>query len=210
VAERGRRLHKQVALHVHFNHPAEVTQLTKDAMDVFFERGITVRNQAVLQRGVNDSIAVMRELTRRLAYCNVQSYYVYVHDLVRGVEDLRTTVQTAVDLEKAVRGDTAGFTTPVFVCDAPRGGGKRTIHSFEHYDRRTGIAVYSSPAVKPGYFLYFDPLHLLSEEAQRRWLDPAEPPRMIRAAVEAAQVAWRAHRSASSVDVQGLEGPIHV
>jgi lysine 2,3-aminomutase len=210
VAGRGRKLHKQVALHVHFNHPGEITQLTKEAMDVFFERGITVRNQAVLQRGVNDSIAVMRELTRRLAYCNVQSYYVYVHDLVRGVEDLRTTVQTAVDLEKAVRGDTAGFTTPVFVCDAPGGGGKRTIHSFEHYDRRTGIAVYSSPAVKPGYFLYFDPLHLLSEEARRRWVDPAEQARMIRAAVEVAQVNLRAHRSASSVDISGVEGPIHV
>jgi lysine 2,3-aminomutase len=44
--------------------------------------------------------------------------------MVSGVEDLRTTLQTALDLEKRVRGDTAGFNTPSFVCDAPHGGGK--------------------------------------------------------------------------------------
>ena len=210
VTDRGRTRHKEVALHVHFNHPNEITQITKDAMDLLFERGVTVRNQAVLQRGVNDSVPVMRELGRRLSYCNVQSYYVYIHDLVRGVEDLRTTVQTAVDLEKAVRGDTAGFNTPTFVCDAPLGGGKRTIHSFEHYDRQTGIAVYTAPAVKPGYFLYFDPLHLLPGEGQRQWKDPAERSRMIEGAVQAAQANRRAHRAASSIDIGDAEGPVHV
>ena len=34
--------------------------ITKAAMDQLFERGITVRNQAVLQRGVNDSSTTMR------------------------------------------------------------------------------------------------------------------------------------------------------
>src|SRR5262249_34479240 len=41
VAQRARRMNKEIAVHVHFNHPSEITQLTKDAMDVFFERGIT-------------------------------------------------------------------------------------------------------------------------------------------------------------------------
>ena len=74
-------------------------------MDRLFERGITVRNQTVLQNGVNDTVESQRELTRRLSYCNVQPYYVYMHDLVKGVEDLRTTIQTGVELEKRVRGE---------------------------------------------------------------------------------------------------------
>ena len=57
----------------------------------------------MLQRGVNDTVEAMISLVRRLSYCNVQPYYVYMHDLVRGVEDLRTTVQTSVDIEKMVR-----------------------------------------------------------------------------------------------------------
>ena len=61
-----------------------------------------------------------------------------------------------------MRGSTAGFNTPTFVVDAPGGGGKRDAHSYEYYDRDTGISVYSAPSVKPGQlFLYFDPLHQL-------------------------------------------------
>ena len=58
-----------------------------------------------------------------------------------------------------MRGSTAGFNTPTFVCDAPGGGGKRDVHSYEYYDRENGIAVYTAPSVKPGeHFLYFDPI----------------------------------------------------
>lgn len=175
VVEQGRTLHKEVVLHTHFNHPREMTEISRRALGRLFERGITVRNQTVLQRGVNDDPETMTLLVRRLSYLNVHPYYVYVHDLVKGVEDLRTTVQTALDLEKAVRGATAGFNTPTFVVDAPGGGGKRDAHSFEHYDRVTGISVYTASAVRPGeLFLYFDPIHLLPEEGQRRWADPRQ------------------------------------
>ena len=57
VVERGRKLHKEVVLHTHFNHPNEITAITKRALDRLFERGIIVRNQSVLQRGVNDDVA---------------------------------------------------------------------------------------------------------------------------------------------------------
>ena len=180
VVEKGRKLHKEVVLHTHFNHPMEITGITEDAMNKLFERGITVRNQAVLQRGVNDTTAVMRMLVKRLGHVNVHPYYVYQHDLVRGVEDLRTPLQVALDLEKDVRGSTAGFNTPTFVVDAPGGGGKRDAHSYEHYDRTTGVSVYTAPSVKPGsFFTYFDPIDRLPEEGQRRWADASEHQKMI-------------------------------
>jgi len=175
AVEKGRKLHKEVVLHTHFNHPNEITGITQDAMNLLFFRGVTVRNQTVLQRGVNDSVETMTLLVKRLGHINVQPYYVYMHDLVQGVEDLRTTLDTALHIEKHVRGATAGFHTPTFVVDAPGGGGKRDVHSYEHYDRETGISVFSSPAVKKGEsYLYYDPLHALSEVARRRWEDEAE------------------------------------
>lgn len=188
VVKLGRRLHKDVMLHTHFNHPNEITEITRRAMNRLFEEGVMIRNQTVLQRGVNDGIDTMRLLCRRCAYVNVHPYYVYVHDLVKGTEELRTTVQTAVDLEKNVRGSLAGFNTPAFVVDAPGGGGKRDVHSYEHYDRTTGITVWSAPPVKPGrYFYYFDPIDLLPEEGRRRWADEAEHGRMIDEARRAAE-----------------------
>jgi lysine 2,3-aminomutase len=192
VVHRGRTMAKDVVLHTHFNHPNEITAITKRAMDRLFSEGVTVRNQSVLQRGVNDGVQTMTTLVKRLSHVNVQPYYVYVHDLVKGVEELRTTVDTGVVLEKAVRGTTAGFMTPTFVVDAPGGGGKRGVHSYEHYDRASGISVYTAPSVKPGqYFLYFDPLHLLPEAGQMRWKDPAEHAKMIQEALDRAQATRR-------------------
>jgi lysine 2,3-aminomutase len=188
IVEKGRKLHKEVVLHTHFNHPNEITGITEDAMYKVMERGIVVRNQSVLQRGVNDSPETMTLLVKRLGHVNVHPYYVYVHDLVKGVEDLRTSVDTALHIEKHVRGSTAGFNTPVFVVDAPGGGGKRDAHSYEYYDRDTGISVYTAPSVKPGqFFLYFDPLHQLSTHQQRRWADPAEQEIMVSAALAKAK-----------------------
>ncbi len=188
IVEKGRKLHKEVVLHTHFNHPREITAITQAAMDKLCERGIVVRNQSVLQRNVNDSVETMQLLVKRLGYVNVHPYYVYVHDLVSGVEDLRTSVDTALYIEKHVRGSTAGFNTPVFVVDAPGGGGKRDAHSYEYYDRETGISVYTAPSVKPGQsFLYYDPLHQLSTATQRRWMDPAEQEIMVQSALAKAK-----------------------
>jgi lysine 2,3-aminomutase len=180
VAALGRKLRKEVALHTHFNHPNEITWITEAAMNKVFDAGIFVRNQCVLQRGVNDDPETMRLLVKRLGHINVHPYYVYQHDMVQGVEDLRTTVHTAMEIEKYVRGSTAGFNTPIFVCDAPGGGGKRDIHSAEYYDRENGISIFVAPNVKKGeYFMYFDPIDQLSPEAQARWADKATYEAMI-------------------------------
>ena len=180
VVELGRKMHKDVVMHTHFNHPNEITGITRDALNKLFERGILVRNQAVLQRGVNDSPETMKLLVKRLGHLHVQPYYVYVHDLVQGVEDLRTTLDTATMIEKHVRGSTAGFNTPTFVVDAPGGGGKRDAHSYEHYDRTTGVSVFQSPSVKAGArYVYFDPIDQLPAEGKARWADPREHQIMI-------------------------------
>jgi lysine 2,3-aminomutase len=62
VVERGRKMHKEVVIHTHFNTPNEVTGISQDAMNLLFERGITVRNQTVLQAGVNDTPELMGDL----------------------------------------------------------------------------------------------------------------------------------------------------
>ncbi|MFU8807027.1 MAG: KamA family radical SAM protein [Bradymonadaceae bacterium] len=194
VVELGRKLHKQVVIHTHFNNANEITEITRRAMNALFERGIVVRNQSVLQHGVNDDPEVMALLVKRLGEVNIHPYYVYQHDMVQGVEDLRTSLQTNIDCEKFIRGTTAGFNTPTFVVDAPGGGGKRDAHSYEYYNRETGISVYTAPSVKPGeHFMYFDPLHSLSESTRQDWKDAGKRRQMCDEALESArrQKGWR-------------------
>ena len=110
-----------------------------------------------------------------------------MHDLVKGVEDLRTTLQTGLEIEQGIRGATAGFNTPTLVVDAPGGGGKRDAHSYEHYDRTTGVSVFTAPAVHPGEtYFYFDPIDLLPPEGQARWADPDQHQPMVEEARAAA------------------------
>ena len=187
VVEAARKLHKTAVVHTHFNSPGEIAEVTRRAMNLLVERGITVRCQTVLQRGVNSDASVMQLLVRRLGYVNIQPYYVYFHDMVPGVEDLRTSLAEGLEVEKRVRGTTAGFHTPAFVVDTMGGGGKRDAHSYEYYDRSSGVAVFTSPSVKPGeWFFYFDPLSALEPEARRRWEMASERRGMLVEAVERA------------------------
>lgn len=188
VVERGRELHKEVVVHTHFGHPHEITWISQQAMNKLHQRGIKVRNQAVMLRGVNDSVDTMSLLVKRLGYINVEPYYVYLCDMVKGVEDLRTSLAKGIEVEKGVRGTTAGFNTPTFVCDTPGGGGKRCLHSYEYYNRTTGIAIYTAPSVKQGkYFIYCDPLHTLDEPIRQQWRDPESRKELIEEALVGAK-----------------------
>lgn len=188
VHTKARKAGKDVVLHTHFNHANEITGFSLDAARILHERGIFTRNQSVLQRRVNDQPDEQIMLARRLSYINVHPYYVYVHDLVKGVEALRTTVATAIRLEKRLRGAQAGFNTPTFVVDALGGGGKRDAHSFEYYDQETGISVYTAPAVKEGrLFTYFDPMSALSPHMQQAWSDEKMRHEMIHDALSTAR-----------------------
>jgi lysine 2,3-aminomutase len=159
ICKQGRSIGKQVAIHTHFNHPNEITWITELAARRLFERGVVVRNQTVLLRGVNDDVETMSTLIRKLADLNIQPYYVYQSDMVSGVEDLRTPLFTILDLEKSIRGTIAGFITPSFVVDLPGGGGKRLANSYETYDPATGKSTWRAPGVSGDkIFEYHDPV----------------------------------------------------
>jgi lysine 2,3-aminomutase len=176
----GKSRGKQVVIHTHFSSPREITQWSRRAMERLFQSGVVVRNQAVLQQGVNNDADIMMRMTKKLSYINIQPYYVYIHDMVPGCEHLRTTLGEGVELEKQVRGITAGFNMPTFVCDAPGGGGKRHVASYEYYDKANGISVWRAPNVKADeLFLYFDPLYKLDPDAQKRWGSPEQREKMV-------------------------------
>ncbi|KAI7541136.1 hypothetical protein KC331_g8758 [Hortaea werneckii] len=161
LSNKGRQIGKQVALHTHFNHPAEITHATELAARYLFQQGVILRNQTVLLKGVNDDLDAMSRLVRQLADLNVQPYYVYQGDMISGVEDLRTPLSTILELENRMRGTIAGFMMPAFVVDLPGGGGKRLANSYETYDRDTGLSTWKAPGVAGDkVFEYYDPIRV--------------------------------------------------
>jgi len=80
--------------------------------------------QTVLLKGVNDDPSIMMRLVHQLLLARVKPYYLYQADLTRGTNHLRTTVETGLEIIKALQGHTSGMGVPHFVIDAPGGGGK--------------------------------------------------------------------------------------
>ena len=183
----GRARFKEVAVHTHFGHANEISAITERALRRLYSAGVVVRDQTVLLRGVNDRADVMGRLIQTLSSLHVQPADVYLHDLVWGVEDLRTTLHAGLTLQSELRGLVAGFNTPSFTVDTRGGGGKRDAHSFLAYDRGTGIAVFTAPSLKPGQcFFYFDPIDCLEPSARELWGDPGSRERMRRNVLEEA------------------------
>ena len=175
ISDRGRALMKEVCIHTHFSTEYEITSWTERAMRKLTSLGVKVRNQCVLLRGVNDEFDVMYRTLKKLSYLNIQPYLVYAHDMVPGCEHLRTTLEAADSMSKSLQGTTAGFNMPRFVCDAPNGGGKREISSYERYDKELGISAWTAPKVKPDQiFYYFDPIDQLPQSGRDIWADRFE------------------------------------
>jgi lysine 2,3-aminomutase len=113
-----------IYMNTHFNHPSELTPATVAALGRLAGAGIPLGCQTVLLRGVNDDVAVMKELMQRLLRARVRPYYLYMADQVAGGEHFRTTVEKGLEIVRALRGWTSGLAVPHFVIDAPGGGGK--------------------------------------------------------------------------------------
>lgn len=69
--------HKTLYIPTHFNHANEITDTAKEAVRKIREAGIAVNNQAVLLKGVNDSVEDIEELMNGLVEIGVNPYYLY-------------------------------------------------------------------------------------------------------------------------------------
>jgi KamA family protein len=68
---------KPLYIPTHFNHPNEITPEAEEAVKRLRSAGVTVNNQAVLLRGVNDSVETLTGLMDRLLQIGVNPYYLY-------------------------------------------------------------------------------------------------------------------------------------
>jgi lysine 2,3-aminomutase len=118
------RKHHPLWMSLHFTHPAELTDEVTEATARLADAGIPLGSQTVLLKGVNDSAETMVPLMHGLLKRRVKPYYLYQCDPIRGSAHFRTGVEKGLEIIAALRGHTTGYATPLFVVDAPGGGGK--------------------------------------------------------------------------------------
>ncbi len=111
-------------VNTHFNHPAEITEESREACAKLADAGIPLGNQTVLLQGVNDDLIVMKQLMQKLLTIRVRPYYIHQMDLVKGTGHFHTPVEQGLKIMAGLRGHTSGMANPYYVIDLPGGKGK--------------------------------------------------------------------------------------
>ena len=134
---RGTRLTPLVVIHA--NHPAEVAADCAGAVRTLVTAGITVLNQSVLLRGVNDDADVLCELSERLADLGAIPYYLHALDRVTGTAHFEVPEAEGLSLVAAVHARLPGYAVPRFVREEPGGVGKSGIRNPKSETRSTKL-----------------------------------------------------------------------
>jgi lysine 2,3-aminomutase len=115
---------EKIWIQTHFNHPREITPEATQACRALVNAGMPVSNHAVLLKGVNDSVDIMRELVRDLLRIKVRPYYLFHCDPVTGAGHFRTSIWKGIEIIEGLRGHVSGLGVPTYVVDGLHGAGK--------------------------------------------------------------------------------------
>ena len=123
---------------VQVNHAREVTPRFMDAM-ARLRPFVLLYNQSVLLRGVNDSVAALSDLSWALARAGITPCYLHYPDPVPGTAHFRLSLDQAIALAGALRGQLPGYLVPRLMLDIPGGYGKIALEApaCQRIDRQT-------------------------------------------------------------------------
>jgi EF-P beta-lysylation protein EpmB len=111
------RLQKVVVLHI--NHANEIDEAVVNACRKLRDAGVTLLNQSVLLRGVNDEVDALGRLSERLFEAGILPYYLHVLDPVAGAAHFDVPDAEARALVAGLRGTLPGFLVPTLVREIP-------------------------------------------------------------------------------------------
>jgi len=100
---------------LHANHANELNDEVLRQIAKLRESGVTLLNQAVLLRGVNDSVKALTELCETLSDHGVVPYYLNQLDRVRGAAHFEVSIEQGKELVKALRVLLPGYAVPRYV-----------------------------------------------------------------------------------------------
>jgi len=104
---------------VHANHPAELDATVATAVSRLADARVILLNQAVLLANVNDSLAVLQQLSERLIDLKIVPYYLHMLDRVQGTAAFEVEEQAALALHNRLRAVLPGYAVPRLAREVP-------------------------------------------------------------------------------------------
>ena len=101
---------------IHANHARELqADDVNGALTTLDQAGVTLLNQSVLLRGVNDSVTALAALSETLLASRVMPYYLHLLDRVAGAAHFEVTEVRALELMAGLRRQLPGYLVPRLV-----------------------------------------------------------------------------------------------
>ncbi|OUR95918.1 EF-P beta-lysylation protein EpmB [Gammaproteobacteria bacterium 42_54_T18] len=105
----------QVVMVLHCNHPQEIDPAFSQAMTHLKQAGVTLLNQSVLLKGVNDNAAVLTQLSEALFSAHILPYYLHLLDPVAGASHFDVEEPIGVSLINELLASLPGYLVPKLV-----------------------------------------------------------------------------------------------
>jgi len=118
---------KPVVMVVHVNHAQELDADTHRAFTLLRHAGVTLLNQSVLLKDINDSVEAQCELAQQLFEQGVLPYYLHLLDRVRGTHAFEVAEHRVQPLLRDMHARLPGYLLPRLVREIGGESGKTLI-----------------------------------------------------------------------------------
>lgn len=112
---------------VHCNHANEINDAVRLALRKLKMAGVTLLNQTVLLKGVNDDAEALSELSHKLFQSDVLPYYLHLLDKVKGAAHFDVDTQKAQEIMRELMAQCPGYLVPKLVREVAGEPGKTSI-----------------------------------------------------------------------------------
>jgi EF-P beta-lysylation protein EpmB len=112
---------------LHINHANEIDVKLCQSVEKLKTAGITVLNQSVLLKGVNDSSQALINLSEKLFDAGIMPYYLHLLDPVQGASHFDIPVDKALKIFSHMQAELPGFLLPKLVQERAGEAGKSII-----------------------------------------------------------------------------------
>ncbi|ACR67627.1 EF-P beta-lysylation protein EpmB [Edwardsiella ictaluri] len=102
----------QMILVTHINHANEIDEALSEAMERLKQAGVTLLNQSVLLRGINDNADTLAALSNALFEAGILPYYLHVLDKVQGGAHFMVPDDEARRLMNGLLSRVSGYLVP--------------------------------------------------------------------------------------------------
>jgi len=109
----------KIVIVTHCNHANELSCDVRNACLKLKQSNITLLNQSVLLKNINDNISALSQLSEQLFSCGILPYYLHTLDKAKGTAHFNIDKKKAIQLHQLLQKRLSGYLVPKLVKEEP-------------------------------------------------------------------------------------------